>query len=280
VANNCPTFGTDTVLDRPDERAFDEGVRAGLHVFEEGGYGVVWWGWDRNRKVLKLDAPAQFGVRQRHLLSEKKVAAATRQADVERFHAWQRDKEAAVAAGSSPSLDVFIATDPTAPRVENLAKVELISLPREANRPAGPRFGALVHAALATVPLEVDRQRIEDAVALQARVLGATPEEAAAAIAVVENALRHPLLKRAQQAHAIGKCRRETPVTLRTPNGTIVEGVVDLAFEEDGGWIVVDLKTDAELEGRLEPYERQAGLYATAIAEAMGTKVAAILLRV
>ena len=277
TADHCPTFGTSSVVRRPEERAFDaEGVRPGLHVFDEGGYGVVWW--DPN--VLNLDVPAQFGVRQRHLLSEKKVPAATVQADVERFHDWQRDKEAAIARGSRASLNVFIATDPTAPALEKLPEVELIQLPRQTNRPTGPRFGALVHAALATVPLDADRQRIEDAVALQARVLGATSEEATAAVAVVENALQHPLLKRAHRAQLVGKCRRETPVTLRTPDGSIVEGVVDLAFEEDGGWIVVDFKTDAELEGRLDPYERQVGLYAAAIGEAMGAEVSPTLLRV
>jgi ATP-dependent exoDNAse (exonuclease V) beta subunit len=120
----------------------------------------------------------------------------------------------------------------------------------------------------------------EHAVALQARVLGATPDEAAAPITVVDDALQHPLLKRARAAHASGRCRRETPVTLRAPDGTIVEGVVDLAFEEDGGWIVVGFKTDAELEGRMEAYERQVGLYAAAIAAATGGKVSATLLRV
>jgi ATP-dependent helicase/nuclease subunit A len=236
----------------------------------------VWW--DPN--VLALGVPAQFGVRQRHLLAKDEVKEEVVRGDIDRYRDWEKDKEAAIAEGRRPSLNVFIATDPSAPALEKLPKVELITLPRDPARPTGPRFGALVHAALATAPLDADRPRIEEVVALQSRVLGATPEESAAAIAVIENALRHPLLGRAQEALALGKCRRETPVTLRVADGTIIEGVVDLAFEEDGAWIVVDFKTDAELEGRLEPYERQVGLYAAAVAAATGAKVWSTLLRV
>jgi ATP-dependent exoDNAse (exonuclease V) beta subunit len=277
VAARCPRFGTSCVVERPEERAFEpEGVRPGLHVFEEGDYGVVWW----DPHVLNLDVPAQFGIRQRHLLGKDNVAEEVLRADVDRFNDWQKDREAALARGSRASLEVYVATDPAAPGLENLPRVELVSLPRDPARPAGPRFGALVHAALAAVPLDADRSRIEPVVALHARVLGATSGEAAAAIAVVENALRHPLLQRARRAHGRGRCRRETPLTLRTADGTIVEGVVDLAFEEGGAWFVVDFKTDAELEGRLAPYERQVGSYAAAIAAATGNPASATLLKV
>jgi ATP-dependent exoDNAse (exonuclease V) beta subunit len=158
--------------------------------------------------------------------------------------------------------------------------VKLIELPRAVDRPSGPRFGALVHAVLAVVALDSARAEIERSVALQARILGATPDEAAAAIDAVEAALAHPLMERARAAHAVGKCRRETPVTLREENGDLVEGVVDLAFEEDGIWTVVDFKTDAELVGRLDPYRRQVGIYAAAIAKATGKGVVGALFRV
>jgi ATP-dependent exoDNAse (exonuclease V) beta subunit len=60
---------------------------------------------------------------------------------------------------------------------------------------------------------------------------------------------------------------------MRTPDGTIVEGVVDLAFRNDEGqWVVVDFKTDAELvvEGA---YALQVTTYVQAIA-ALGEPVA------
>jgi hypothetical protein len=52
---------------------------------------------------------------------------------------------------------------------------------------------------------------------------------------------------RAREAWRDGRCRRETSVACRQPDGSLVEGVLDLAFEEAGGWTVVDFKTDAEM---------------------------------
>ena len=49
--------------------------------------------------------------------------------------------------------------------------------------------------------------------------------------------------------------------------------VVDLAFEENGVWTVVDYKTDREIESEGEDrYRRQIALYATAIANATGSR--------
>ena len=51
----------------------------------------------------------------------------------------------------------------------------------------------------------------------------------------------------------------------------LVEGIVDLAFEEHGAWTVVDYKTDRELAAAGEDrYRRQVALYASAIAQATG----------
>ena len=62
------------------------------------------------------------------------------------------------------------------------------------------------------------------------------------------------------------------------PDGSIIEGVVDLAFEEDGRWVVVDYKTDRELVTSGESrYRRQVALYASAIAEATGQPASAVL---
>ena len=67
------------------------------------------------------------------------------------------------------------------------------------------------------------------------------------------------------------------PVTLFEDN-TLLEGVVDLAFEESGTWTVVDFKTDEELETHLDKYRRQVGLYARAITLATGQPAKAVLI--
>lgn len=61
-----------------------------------------------------------------------------------------------------------------------------------------------------------------------------------------------------------------------------MEGVVDLAFQEEttsGPWIVIDYKTDFEVKGRLEEYQKQVALYAMGIARATGLETRPVLLR-
>ncbi len=150
----------------------------------------------------------------------------------------------------------------------------------KAPSPGGTRYGALVHAVLATVRLDADRRGIEAVATLHGRILGASRDEVAAASTAVVAALTHPLLERARSASARGRCRRETPITLTAADGTLLEGVVDLAFEDDAGWTVVDFKTDRELDGRVQRYRRQVALYAEAVARATGRAAIAVLLSV
>jgi ATP-dependent helicase/nuclease subunit A len=134
---------------------------------------------------------------------------------------------------------------------------------------------------LAEAPFGSTRETLTDLVAVKARVLGLSDEEAAAAIAVVERLMTHDVLVRARAADARGACRRETPVTFTLPDGTMIEGVVDLAFEEAGEWTVVDYKTDREIAATGEDrYRRQVALYASAIAHATGQPAHAVLMRV
>ena len=120
-------------------------------------------------------------------------------------------------------------------------------------RPGGTRFGALVHALLADVPLsDAGPDVLERLASAHGRVLGAEPSEVAAAQQVVQEVLAHPLLRAAAEAAVAGRCYRETPVTWRLDDGALVEGNVDLAYERDGGMVVIDFKTDREVRGAIE----------------------------
>ena len=141
------------------------------------------------------------------------------------------------------------------------------------------RFGTLVHAALATVALDAALSQVSDAVIAQARIVGASPDEIEAATRLVGAALEHPLMARARDAWREGRCRRESPVAFSAPDGSLVEGVLDLAFEDETGWTVVDFKTDAELAGALPRYRRQVALYASMVARATQKPVTTILLQ-
>jgi ATP-dependent helicase/nuclease subunit A len=145
--------------------------------------------------------------------------------------------------------------------------------------PVGARLGTLTHAVLASAPLDANAQTIEQVATLQARIVGATESECQAAASMAAAALAHPLLERARVAEREGRCRRETPVTI-FDGGVLIEGVVDLAFEEPDGWTVIDFKTARELERGLEIYTRQVALYARAIAAATGRPVRGVLMYV
>ncbi len=58
---------------------------------------------------------------------------------------------------------------------------------------------------------------------------------------------------------------------------SVLEGVVDLAFREKGGWVIADYKTDVgtdpDFPARLEAYRRQVDLYAEAWARLTGEPV-------
>jgi ATP-dependent exoDNAse (exonuclease V) beta subunit len=104
--------------------------------------------------------------------------------------------------------------------------------------------------------------------------------EATAAAAASDRVLRHHLLVRARIAWSAGRCRRETPITLTLPDGTLLEGIVDLAFEENDRWTVVDYKTDRELTAGDQAYAKQVAVYAFAISSATKKAAEGVLLRV
>jgi ATP-dependent helicase/nuclease subunit A len=136
-----------------------------------------------------------------------------------------------------------------------------------------------VHAVLAQSPFDATRPMLEKIAAVEAVVLGLSPVDAVLAAKRVARVFDHDLLQRARRAAARGACRRETPVTLTLADGTLVEGVVDLAFEEQGRWITVDYKTDRELAGAEEHYRRQVSLYASALEAATGIPAEAVLVK-
>lgn len=153
-------------------------------------------------------------------------------------------------------------------------------VPPRAGRPAGRRFGTLVHAVLATVPLGASAGEVRAIAAIQARLLSAPEIEAAAAAAIATDTLGHPLLGAARRAVSHGRrCLREVPVSL-VRDGVLIDGQADLAFEDEDGWVVVDFKTDAEFGTGEAGYRRQVGLYAEAVTHATGRPARGVLLRV
>ncbi len=281
----CPQFGKDSVLVRPPDLTVDEkdNVWPGLHRFQDPGttdsdYRVAWW----DPRALTLNVRQSFGIRQEELLKESDDPEVLKN-DLESYESWQTRWGNVRQLAAQPSV-VFRTATAQAQNDSNMCEperdVQVIELPRDPERPAGARFGALVHATLAAVPLDANANQVGQIAALYARVLGADEQETAGAAIAVRSALAHPLMERAFNALAQGMCRREAPVTLTLADGILVEGVLDLAFLEKDAWTVVDFKTDRELEKDLERYKRQVGLYALSIERATGQPCGGILMRV
>lgn len=280
-APGCPAFGEDTVFERPAnvERDADWSVRPGRHRPASGEHRVVFW----DPRALELDKEDEAGLRHQKVLA--KGPAADRS---ERQHAaWKAARRDAVAVASTPTLRVRAVTEVkddvvAAGAAADVARdaavaVESTDAVRRA-RPHGKRFGVLVHAVLATVALDADGGAIADAARIQGRLTGATEDEVTAARDVVAAALAHPLLARARAATRL---EREVAVMHREDDGTIVEGVVDLAFFEEGaGWTVIDFKSDLDMGDRRDAYARQVAIYARAIAAATGAPAKGALLSV
>jgi ATP-dependent helicase/nuclease subunit A len=294
----CPAFKSkDTVLQRPnDETASAATVAPGSHTFSAaGGYSVVWW----DPGALALGATAPFGVRREDLIVKdvpRNVVADGRG----RYDRWHLARINARDGGSAPSLVVRTAREwtrestadarPAAAGAVDPAAVTILDLVSAADRaaarstdqprPGGAAFGVLAHAVLARAPFGASSAVLADIAQAEARVLGLGDDDARAAAERAEQVLAANLLERAAAAAGRGACRRETPVTYLADDGTLVEGIVDLAFEEQGTWTVVDYKTDRELAAEEDQYRRQVAFYASAIARATGAPASAVLVRI
>ncbi len=282
-------FGPDSTVDREDTIPLTS-VRPGIHTIAgDDPYPVTWW----DPGVLELDRQPTYGLRREELIA-KDAAPGVVEAGHEAFAAWRVAREAAVEQGSRPTHRVVTiraraaqlaaptaAPDPAGDRPGVSAEdVRVETVPRpEGLAAGGVRFGALVHAVLALVPLDATPAAVDAVAAQQARVLAAEAAEAQAAARLVSAALAHAALVPLRDAAARGALRREVPVALAESTGVIVEGVVDAAFRTPDGWVVVDFKTDADPGEALDAYRGQIRLYARAIARATGQPASGLLLR-
>ncbi len=160
---------------------------------------------------------------------------------------------------------------------------------REANRspsapPRGYEWGSAVHGILAAAAGGVEGKALE----VLARALLAeherpldergAPVELNELMSLVARVRASPLWRRAERA----KTRQpEVPFALKRTGGRgpprLLEGVIDLAFREPGGWVIVDYKTDVgddpDFPRRRRAYRRQVDLYAECWQEITGEPV-------
>jgi ATP-dependent exoDNAse (exonuclease V) beta subunit len=276
----CPVFKSkDSVLRRPDDDpAGRQTVAPGLH--DVNGTPVVWW----DPHVLHLGVPSSFGLHRDDLIVKDGDMFAV-QERLEAYERWRADRDDAIARASRRLIDVQTAPAWAAEAasrgideaIAGASDVEIVVLPGADGRPRGPRFGSLVHAVLATVPLNADADLVARTSRTHGRLLDAGSEEVEAAGSLVTTVLEHELMERARRSSAL---RRETPVSWIDADGTLIEGVLDLAFDEEHATVVVDFKTDHELAAGESRYRAQVAQYASAVARATGRATRAVLFRV
>ncbi len=294
-APGVPAFtGRDTLLDRPPANM------ASLHTMRPGAYRhddpttgepftVAWW----DPQLLVAPGAERRGLRHEHLI-HKDAPPEIVAVDRARYDSWREWRTRAVTRGEAESLRVLTATEwadaslegatPVPPAV--LAASEQVRI-QDAGvvigggpAPSGARYGTLVHALLAHVPLSAGAEDVARLAAVQARMLGATDGERAAAAECAARVLAHPVFARVRAAAAGGRLwRRELPLAV-TVDDVVIDGQADLVWDDGDRLVVVDYKTDVAI-GPAEPsYRRQIALYADALARAYGRTVDAVLLRV
>ena len=189
---------------------------------------------------------------------------------IDALEQWKRDRKALFEEISAPSS--IAATS-----LGKKGKEEADEKPeQESNEPwrrgrAGTAVGRAVHAVLQTVDLETG-----GGIAVRARAQAAAegvPGREAEIERLCRVAVESEIVKRAV---ASGRFLREVPVAIGTSGGSL-HGFIDLLFEEDGGYIVVDYKTDSisgdEASEAVQRYRMQGGAYAHALQELTGKPV-------
>lgn len=263
-APGCPPFGRTTVLNRPLEERDEVSVQPGLHVPRCGSHRVVWF----DPCALELETPDSEGLQNEDVLkgTPEQIGEGLR-----KYKEWQNRRREVIARGSAPSFNVRRAIDAGAAAETDDIAVDVIPLEGIRQRPGGRLFGRLVHRILERAGGEEETAALA---AIHGRALGFQDSDIAAAAEIARAALRHPALAGAATATIR---RREMPVMARLEDGTLVEGVVDLAWSDGRSWTVVDYKTD---DADRKRYRSQLRLYAHALRQATGLPARGILLEI
>jgi ATP-dependent exoDNAse (exonuclease V) beta subunit len=254
-APGCPKFGDATVLNRPPEQTEEVSVKPGLHYPRTGDHTVVWF----DPKVLALRVAKAEGVEHEQVLSGSAEQAAE---GLRRYEEWKAGRAQRLERGAAARYRVTTAETAAASAEAEHIAVETVTLPAIAGRPAGRKFGRVVHDIL-------QHAASPDEVAAMADVWGRRHAAGDAERAAAAEAARQALEYVARIMPAGAERHRELPVMVRLEDGTLVDGRIDFAWCSGNLWTVVDYKTDRREKRNVA----QVQLYALALQRA--TKIPA-----
>ena len=252
---------------------------AGSRIPDPGEYQVVWW----DPHALELGSPQVGGLRRDDLIAKDGDLAGVERRMGE-YRAWQSDRAAAVSQARAATIVAHTATELARGRGSSSGsgiRIDVIDVPRH-GRSAVRAAIRIVGACDALPPSRSTRipRPCCTTARTHARVLLADERRGERGGRRGEPGVGQPLFDEVRQAQASGACLRECPVLWRLPDGTLLEGTVDVVYEQGGGLTILDFKTDREPSELKDQYERQLRLYCQAFAALRRKPVRGVLVRI
>jgi ATP-dependent exoDNAse (exonuclease V) beta subunit len=174
---------------------------------------------------------------------------------------WQECLKAAIARASE---GLPLITPSGAGAFENFAGQDFSQPPEAPAGAGGAAFGLAFHGVLERLDLQ-GAGNLKNLCRIHAAGNG-IPERAEELASLCRGLLAHPFLDRIRKAKRLF---REVPFSVSYEE-KIVEGKIDLLFEEPDGWVIVDYKTDdvsgEAVDKRFQMYGEQGKWYARAVA--------------
>jgi ATP-dependent exoDNAse (exonuclease V) beta subunit len=261
-ARKYPTFdGTHSVLNVPAKAAGAASVSPGWHKPIRGDHDVLWF----DPALISPEPPLSSGVPTHELLAGDPAPT------LAAYQSWEGERDAAHSRGRQATHNVIAATGGLARTAPPTVEIEQVAIHPGRHERFTRHFGRLVHQLLQDVDLAAPKAQIQTMAHAYARSMRRADLEATSAVEIVASVLAHPLILPARKAT---KVLREEPLVLRTKDGTIIEGKVDLAYRDSTQWTLVDYKvgpTDRR------DYERQMQWYAMALAASGSYSVRCVL---
>ena len=262
TAPGCPKFGGATVLNRPPDQPEEVSVKPGLHRPKVGHHTVVWF----DPAVLALRVAKAEGVENEHVLTGTREQA---EEGLRQYREWKDRRTQLLEGAATPRYRLQMAETVTAAPEAGGIPVETLTLPVAAGRPAGRRFGRIVHDILQHAASPADVAALAE---IWGRRYAANDVERAAAAEASRQALEY--IARVMPAGA--ERHRELPVMVKLEDGTLVDGRIDFAWCSGNLWTVVDYKTDRRERRNVA----QVQLYALALHKATNIPARGLVLEV
>jgi ATP-dependent helicase/nuclease subunit A len=244
----CNFGGNDTVLDWDSSLGEVRCIKSGLHAPRLGSHQVLWF----NPALLELNKDIADGI------ADKEILQGDPGPGLVLYDAWKSRRATILENGARHSFQIVVATDAASGEGTKIP-VEIISIALSGPRARGRRFGSLVHSVIMDADFDSDPVALQRLAAAHAFRLSSPEEEINSAVGVVSAILQHTILKAAAEAAIAHK---EYPFLFRNEHGVIVEGNMDLVYQQDAEWIIVDFKTGP---ADRKEYRRQLELYGKAL---------------